>query len=518
MAISTYIARKNLASICRCGAVVLCFIAPSHAYALLDSFTDEKKAYTLTITSNKTDESFTEFLTTIQDALTTQAASDISQNYLRYRFEQDREFIHNMLQTRGYYDAVVTGDLSLTELKAVFTVQPGVQYAFGAVTMQMNSKVNNIITPPDKALLKAKTKEPALTKLVAADQEALKAWLEDKHCLFSYKVKHEAILNTTEHTVDISYHIETGKNAVVGPISYSGSNNIAEDYLQQSTPLKQGDCFKRSKLNAAKVKLQKSSLLASAKAVIPEAPQADGSVPVVFELKESKHRSIKTGLNYSTDIGPGFTAGWEHRNIFSRAEKLSTELSVTPIEQKLSTTLDKPHFLRDDQSLKLNATIEQEDSDAFRTSGFTLGGSIDRSLGNGWNAGIGASYGFERIKDQNSTEDVALLTFPIYAAQDKRDDTLNPTKGWTFRANTAPAIDTIGGGTSYVKSSVNGSYYRALPVGMQHKPVLALRAASGAITGASTDDIPATKRFYAGGGWFCPWIWLSASGAIRCTE
>ncbi|MGE0754716.1 MAG: autotransporter assembly complex family protein, partial [Alphaproteobacteria bacterium] len=379
----------------------------------------------------------------------------------------------------------------------IFNIRPGAQYMFGAVEMELDAAGEGV-TLPSRADLRAQPGQAALTASVIEDQDRIEKWLEDNHCLFSHETRHQAVLDHTQRQVHITYHVMAGPVATVGPIKFTGQETIAAEYLRKGMTLQAGECFKRSKVNEAQVKMQRSHLLSSAKAVVPDAPNADGSVPLTFMVTESKPRSIKAGLNYSTDIGPGFSAGWEHRNFFSAGEKVSAELSVTPIEQMLSTAFEKPYFLRDDQTLKLKAIIKQEDSDAYRTSGLTLSGDVDRKLGNGWTAGAGASYGFERIKDQNSTEDVALLSFPVFASQDKRNDTLEPTEGWTLDIKTAPAFDTLGFNSNYVKSSVAGTYYYAIPVASE--PVIALRAASGGITGSSTDDIPASKRFYSGGG------------------
>lgn len=492
-----------------CCAMVLATALPSspaHAWlwGLFDSEEErqsEDKPYEVSIVLQGENEALEVFTEKMAETLNKQGIEEQNHRYVRYRLQQDLNFIQQSLKAKGYYDATVEKTFDENKGLATFSVSPGEQYQFGKVqTVLHRQGAGNMqaILLPSADALKARAGKPALTRFVIEDQAAIEKQLEDEHCLFSHETRHKAVLHRIEKTLDITYYVEAGPEVEIGDIRFTGQETLEPDYMARLVPLEQGQCFKRSKLNSAKVKLQKSSLLSVAKLKLPETAPEDGKVPVVFEVTEGAQRSVKAGVNYSTDIGPGFTAGWEHRNYFGRGEKVNADLSVSTIEQTLSLGFGKPYFLRDDQKLRLNATIEREDSDAFTTTGFTVGGNIERDLGNDWNAGVGVSYGFEQIKDQNSTENSAVLSFPLFTSADKRDDPLHSTKGWTLNAKTAPAIDTLGDGTSYVKSSAAGTFYQAVPIASE--PVIALRAAGGAITGASTDDIPATKRFYSGGG------------------
>lgn len=418
-------------------------------------------------------------------------------SYGRYRFGQDKVFLQKSLAAEGYYRGTVDGHYDEASRTAHFTINAGQQYRFGAVRLIVEPK-DSQIKLPELSSLKAKSDDPALARTVLGDVERIDTWIEKNNCLFTHRTDHEAVIKHLQHRVDITYRVKVGDQATFGDITFSGNNSIADLHLQRRVKIKPGECFKRSKLGDARLALQRSGLVAKAEPQLPDAPLADGSVPVTFVMRERVHRSIKAGTNYSTDIGPGVSAGWEHRNFFNHGEKFTTGLSVATLEQHWDTTLEKPFFLREDQRLKLAGVLRQEDSDAFRTTGLTLSGGIERDLTNQWIAGVGASYGFEQIKDQDNKENVALFSLPIFLSQDKRDDLLNPTRGWTVSLNTAPSFDTIDATTSFIKNSTSGSYYHALDVAGQ--PVIAMRAAIGGIFGVSSETVPATERFYTGGG------------------
>ena len=280
---------------------------------------------------------------------------------------------------------------------------------------------------------------------------------------------------------------------------FEGQTSLEEKYLGQLVNLSAGTCFKRSKLNDIKVRLQGTGLLTGSSTVLPNTPKPDGRVDVVFQVREAKHRTLKAGGKFSTDIGPGVSASWEHRNFFGECEKLVTSLLLATVEQKYETTLEKPFFRRRDQRLKLGAVLGREDNDAFESTGINMTAAIERDLKRNWKLGVGVGYGFERITEQDGTEeDVAILDLPTYVSKDNRDNALNPKKGWTVRLSSTPAIDTINTGTGYLKNQFRASYYQKLST--SGKAVLAGRIALGSLVGVATDDVPATERFYTGGG------------------
>jgi translocation and assembly module TamA len=82
---------------------------------------------------------------------------------------------------------------------------------------------------------------------------------------------------------------------------------------------------------------------------------------------------------------------------------------------------------------------------------------------------------------------------------DSSDDRLEPTRGWRLGGTLAPAksfTDTQGG---FVSARGSARTYLDLG-GTGGRSVLALRAGAGSILAGNRGDVPADRRFYAGGG------------------
>lgn len=476
-------------------SVFICALKPNNSQAN----NSNEDNYTLEIKLNEAPKELEKSLKLWQDKINNRPApSEAEESYFNYRFEQDRILLNKFLESEGYYKAKIESSFNTIDHKADFIINIGEKYLFDKVViLPISTHKNKIITPEIKDL-NVKSNQIAKTSKVIADESYIEKWIEKKNCLFEYKVTHQATINHLTNRVNITYSITYSRESTYGDITFSGSKTIDELYLISLLPIKTGECFKRSELNNSKLSLRKSNLLDSIKLILPNSPNANGSVPLKFIVTDKPPRTIKFGSNYSTDIGAGISAGWEHRNILSHGETISTHLSLADIERKFEVDLEKPFFIRSDQKLKLSSSIRKEDNEAYHSNGFGASGSVERSYNDKWIAGIGTKYDFEHIIDQDNDENTMLLSTPIFASQDKRDNIIDPQNGWTLNFSTAPGFDTIDTSTSFIKNYTNGTYYST--ISESNRSVLALRATFGSIIGASSNTIPATERFYGGGG------------------
>ncbi|MEZ5691380.1 MAG: BamA/TamA family outer membrane protein [Rickettsiales bacterium] len=426
-------------------------------------------------------------------------------NYIYYHFDQEKSYIEDSLHSYGYYKSKVSFDINEKEQKAIFSIIPSTRYTFGKVSILVDNKEDknkdtlNIPTIEKlKDSMSAQEGDAAIAHKVISDEEIISKWTQKNNCLFDFKIFHEAIVDNTSDKVNIDYHVIMGRQAKFANIEFNGSKTISDSYLHKIIPDLQNKCFKKSEVNNIKLALRKSSLIEDSEIILPQSPNIDGGVPVTIKIKEKTHRSLKASAKYATDSGIGLSGGWEHRNFLSNGEKLSTELNLSMLESGISGKFEKNFFLQDNQKLNIDTTLKKQDNDAFESTGFTIKAAVERKLENGWKIGAGVGYGFEQITDNDSTENTALFSIPLFASKDKRDNILNPTKGWTFNIHATPFFDTINSSSYFIKDEINTTYYKSF--NLLASPVFAARFAAGNIWGASIENIPATERFYRGGG------------------
>jgi translocation and assembly module TamA len=91
-----------------------------------------------------------------------------------------------------------------------------------------------------------------------------------------------------------------------------------------------------------------------------------------------------------------------------------------------------------------------------------------------------------------------LFGLPLTAQRDDTNDPLDPTEGTRLQLSLTPTTGVGDESLLFITAVAGGSAYYA--VDEEERFVLAGRARVGTILGENTDALPASRRFYAGGG------------------
>ena len=239
-----------------------------------------------------------------------------------------------------------------------------------------------------------------------------------------------------------------------------------------------------------------------------EAPDGfAGGKPVHVDVVERPPRSIAFGAAWSTDEGGMLNARWQHRNLLGGGEqlRLSAELShlfVNSVEDfagRVDAQLRLPDLLAPGLSLRLDAGAVRERLDAYDRDAMFAGAAVERRISRELVASLGGLVERSHVVQGDDERFYTLVSMPGTLEWDSSDDRLEPTRGWRLGGTLAPAksfTDTQGG-----FASARGSARTYLDLGgTGGRSVLALRAGAGSILAGNRGDVPADRRFYAGGG------------------
>ena len=395
--------------------------------------------------------------------------------------------VEKALKSKGYYEPNVTFENSG---EPVISVQTGPQYVIGKLKIEGDDRTLQNVEEGDildaASILKA--------------QEKLKNEISKDTCYYSLTVKNQVVLNKAMNTGDVTIMVEKGDIASFGPTTFKGAPTIKTSYLENFIKYEQGACWDAGKIEKTKNALISTGLLSVVNETLPDKPYSDGTVPVIFDLKERSPRTIRLGASYYTDEGPGIVVGWQHRNLFGAGEELDTNLRANFLEQSLSADFEKPFFGSEDQTLNIDAELSHLDSDAYEEYKISASVNLQKDFTDNLSGSLGGGIELSRIQDKTdmSERTFGLFSIPASLHYDNRDDPLNPKKGWTWGVETTPYLDALGNSSPFWKTTLPATTYFGF--GEEKNTVLALRGRLGTINGAETDDIPASKRFYAGGG------------------
>jgi translocation and assembly module TamA len=236
----------------------------------------------------------------------------------------------------------------------------------------------------------------------------------------------------------------------------------------------------------------------------PEKATAEGWRPIIVSLTDRERRTIELGASYSTTDGVGLEGRWTRYNVLGRADTLAAVGRLSNIDSALGMELKLPHWRRPQQTLQLSAQAYRELTDAYNQTGVGVEAELQRRFRKTSFLTLGATLDYGRTDElQTRTlnplgRDLLIAAALAVISLDRSDDPLNPRRGWRVEGRVEPTVLVGEGVRPYVKVQAQGSAY--FPFGEKARTVVATRLKMGSMIAGVIPDIPASRRFYAGGG------------------
>ncbi|MDH3232670.1 MAG: BamA/TamA family outer membrane protein, partial [Alphaproteobacteria bacterium] len=417
---------------------------------------------------------------------------------LQRRAEGDLPRLRRVLRSRGYYvgTADIAIDGSRTPIRVTVKVKSGPLFKLGSY------KVVFTRPPPDGIKTDAKSLglkiggSAAAAPILSAESRLRTMLAARGHPLAKLiDRKAEADLRTSKLTVVLT--MDPGPPVRFGKVTIGGLSRVAERFVRNRITWKRGARYDPRRVVETRKALVDSRLFSLIKITQAETLDAGGEMPIAFELKEAKHRSLGVGAKFSTSEGLGGEVFWEHRNLFGGGEALKAELKASFLGYGAAARFRKPDFFRSDQTLGLSAEFRDERTDAYKGRFVEAGPSVRRQIDRLHAAIVGLSVEFSSITENGVTDTFYLLGVPMTLERDNTTDRLDPTDGDRISLTLTPYAD-LQGGRPFAVARIGGSLYR--PLTKDRRIIAAFRAAYGTVLGNRLRAIPANKRLYSGGG------------------
>lgn len=420
---------------------------------------------------------------------------------LRRRAEDDLARMQEVLRSAGYYDATIdlAIDARADPAQVTYRIEPGPLYRLQDVTVEVEPPEADVDLPSLEELGIAPG-QPAVAQTILDAEAALLERATAQGFALATMGARRAVVDHASRTMDLTLKLAAGEPVRFGPITVAGLDQVEQGFVEERLPWQPGQLITSERLAEGRRALLETDLFATIGVELGTSPDASGQVPVTVDVTERKHRSIEIGVRFRTDEGPGGNVGWQHRNIFGRGEQLKFELDGSTIGADLTASLRKPDVLIRDLALLGEAQLAYQDTDAFESLSAQTRVGLERRFRPGMTLFGGIGFRAERVKEANTDRDdsFGLVSLPALFRWDRSDDLLNPSAGGRLFVENEPFVDTFGEDLQFNKAKVDYAHY--LEVLEEPQVVLAGRAAVGTLVGASRADVPASLRFYAGGG------------------
>lgn len=441
------------------------------------------------------------------------------------RAEADLNRIQSALNAAGYYGGLIdirVAGVPVGEDRAVdaaaaaalrgpvpitVSVDAGTQFAFDVVQI-VDAATGRAPAPLpiDVASLDIAPGTPARASRVLAAETRLVDEMQNLGYPLAAVPRRQAIADHSNDTLDITFFISPGPQADIGPIEVRGASAVNADFIARQANVKPGTRYSRKEIARIREEVARLDTFQSVRVVEGDTLTADGQIPLIIEVEERKQRFIGFGASYSSTEGGTVNGYWGHRNLFGNAEKLRLEgevsrlfsNSVTDLQYIAKATFEKPGFYTPTDDLLAEARAFHEVPEAYESTGAGAIVSWRRRFTDRFEGRIGVEVEHERITDALGTNDYTLVGIPVSLRYDSTDNTLDPSEGIRADLKVEPFPTFLGSsvGLTIVEGTV--SAYHAMDEAKRF--ILAGRVTAGTVSGPNVAQIPADRRFYAGGG------------------
>jgi translocation and assembly module TamA len=420
---------------------------------------------------------------------------------LRRRAADDQARLQRALRSEAYYGATI--DLLIDDdahpVHIVFQINPGPRYRLRDVAIEVTPPETDLPLPSRQELGIAPGK-PAVAQTILDAETALVERARARGYALAAAGERRAVVDHEADAMDLTLQLVAGPLVRFGETEVVGLTAVERGFVEQRLPWRPGDLITSERLTEGQRALRETELFSTIRTRLGTTPDDQGRLPVTVVVTESKHRSIEIGGRYRTDEGPGGNVAWEHRNFFGRGERVRLELDASRIAGFLIGSFRKPDVWIRDLALLTEAELRSEDPDAYESQSATARVGLERRFREGMTLYGGLAFRAERVQEGNSGRDdtFGLVSVPVRFNWDRSDELLDPSRGGRLTVENEPFLDTFGNSLAFNKSRVAYTHY--LQVLDSPRVVLAGRSAVGTMFGASRAEIPASLRFYAGGG------------------
>ncbi|GMV94091.1 MAG: hypothetical protein AMXMBFR82_38690 [Candidatus Hydrogenedentota bacterium] len=444
------------------------------------------------------DESLREVLRRESDTVSNQDRPPASISHLERRANRDLERFQQILKAEGYYAATVQLGVveSETPPAVVFTIDPGPRYTFGSISIESTRDVVFVWPKPES--LQVTGGEPAVSRTIVDAEGPILARARNNGYPFPRIADRKIIVDHGNRTLDVTYIVEPGPSAVFGTTQIEGLDAVKEETVRRAIEWREGQPYDARVVNETQERLYDQNLFSLVRITTADGVTDEGLIPMHIKVAESKHRTITLGAGFDTDAGPNARASWEHRNIRQLGHQLTLKGDLSRDRQEFSARYLVPGWKREDQNLRWELKLGQESVEAYDSTRFETGVTVERKLGPRWTAGAGVAFKYSMQEQRRLDETYHLLSFPVYGVMDDRDDSMNPTEGKRLDLRAEPFIEVTDPALSFLRGTVEWRGYHALDE--EGYWVIAARVKLGAMLGTDVDNIPPDERFYAGGG------------------
>ena len=420
------------------------------------------------------------------------------------RLTLDREMLRKYYLSRGYADfRVLSGVAELTPERdgffVTFTLDEGDIYAFGKVDIRSELKG---VDP--------ETLRPFITTIEGDTYDASQIDKSIEEMTFELgrqgfafvEIRPELKRDKDNHVIGMTYVVNESPRVYVERINITGNARTLDKVIRREFRLVEGDAFNTAKVQRSRTRLRGLGFFSKVD-ITQEKGSAPDKVIINADVQEKSTGELSFGAGYSTSDSLLGDISLRERNLLGTGQDLRVGLTASFRRTQADLAFTDPYFL--DREVAAGFDLIARKVDYTNTSGFsqsTKGGGLRATypITDYLAQQVNYRLRFDRVEDvsPNASQFIreqlgssTTSSVGYILAYDRRDDRLDPTKGYIIRGGNDYAG--LGGTEHFLRTTLNATHY--FPIVDQ--VVLSFAGDAGYVFGIN-DDVNINNRFFVG--------------------
>lgn len=309
-------------------------------------------------------------------------------------------------------------------------------------------------------------------------------------------VKHQVVVDPVTNGAVVDLVLDTGPRYVFGPVTFT-QDLLADSLLRRYLSIKPGDVYNPDRLVSLQSRLLGTEYYSNVEILPHKAPTGESLVvPIEVVAERNKANKFRVGAGFATDIGPRVSMDWRRRYLNQWGHNFRTLLSLSPALSRFNFDYRIPIQNPRRDYLRINPDVTYYDTTT--RSGWIALVHFSQSTvtPGGWRRDLGIEYRYEDYSINDVESDAVNELVPnVSWAKTVADDPIYTSKGYRLKYTILGSVKGVISQTSYLSGTIDFKWIRRL----SSKYRLLVRSDLGATWADNVNDLPASRRFYAGG-------------------
>lgn len=415
-----------------------------------------------------------------------------------------------VLYDNGYFGGVITITVDGREAATIPPVQPPSEISKVRITVETGPKfqfgraqIAPLASGTDLPEGFSAGQTASLGVLKSTVSAGVNGWRAQGHAKAELSAQ-ELTADHPSRKINAALTLSPGPRLRFGPLLVKGESDVRRQRILDIAGLPEGEVFSPEEIRKSTDRLRRTGAFGAVSLSEADVIGADDTLPITAQITDAPKRRLGFGAELSTLEGLTLSAFWLHRNLLGGAERLRFDAEVSGIggssggtDYKLAARFDRPATFNEDTDFYALARLEQLDEVSFFSRQLDLETGIKRIATEKQIYTLGLGLRTAQTRDVFGEDRYTLLTLPLSAEFDYRDDKMDAKDGYYFKANAMPFL-ALSGAANGIRSTLDVRGYKTF--GSARPVTLALRGLFGSVYGPELSQAPADYLFYSGGG------------------